>query len=180
MTSSILIWGSSKFVKSTNERNLRVAHCYFKAFMFDKGELHIYICDNFLSPYEPLHVNLSIAITFLRNIQCNIASFLFTYCIKNNKRYPINDMYYFFCLVEYMVLCLGWHKARRGSQGFSTHNLNSWAFISVLVDLFSGAIVVFLYCLVMFLWLYSCSSCCKLVFLSLFGVSNPCHYCIPL
>ena len=72
---------------------------------------------------------------------------------------PCNVMYLFiYCRTTYRVLCLGWYKTCRGSQGFSTHNLNSWAFFyfvfscsawscycNVIVLFSSDLVVVFLF-----------------------------------
>ena len=49
--------------------------------------------------------------------------------------------------------------------------LVQWCYCNVFV-LFGNVLVVVV--------MFNSSSWCKLVFLSLFGVSNPCHYCIPL
>ena len=84
----------------------------------------------------------------------------------------------------YMILCLGWYKTCRRSQGFSTHNLNSWAFRSALVVV-NCVIVVLLYCSLLFLFImlypYHCLMSQSLVIIAVHPLStnlvtlgNPC------
>ena len=93
---------------------------------------------------------------FLKNIQCSTTSILFTYCIINTMWYStmscIFNFFFFFCRTTYRVLCLGWYKTCRGSQGFSTHNFNSWAFNRYYCSAQSCCRSV-LYCLVVFLFI---------------------------
>ena len=56
------------------------------------------------------------------------------------------------CRTKYIILCLGWYKTCRGSQGFLAHNLNSWE-ISIVLVVFGHVIAMFLYCLVVFLFI---------------------------
>ena len=77
---------------------------------------------------------------------------------------------YFLCRATYRVLCLGWYKPCEGSQGFSTHKLNSQV-------MYCSCSVQSCYCGV--LVMYSNVLVHQVVFLSLFGASIPCHHCIP-
>ena len=106
--------------------------------------------------------SLGLQIFFLKSIQCNIASNLFTYCIIDIIIWLHSRMSHITCSEELCtrLLCLGWYKTCRGWWGFPTHNVNSWAFSSVLVVL-SYVILN------------------HVLSLSFFGVSIPCHYHIP-
>ena len=54
-------------------------------------------------------------------------------------------MYYYSGRTTYKVLCLGWYKIGRRSQGLPTHNVNSSTFSSVLVHhVVSLVITIFL------------------------------------
>lgn len=111
----------------------------------------------------------------MKNIQCNTTSCLFIYYI----RYIVQCLIMLsitFCKTTFRVLCLGWCKICRGSQGFSTYNLNIWAFSSVHAVL-NHVIIVFLYYLVVLLWSCSCSSCCITIIVWCFN-SSSLLYCI--
>lgn len=61
---------------------------------------------------------LFVQANFLRNIQCNIASLLFTYSIINIIRYHVISCRFFY-KTTCKVMCLRWYKSCRGPQGFS-------------------------------------------------------------
>ena len=94
---------------------------------------------------------LFVQATLLKIAQYKIASLLFTYCNINIIWYHVLSCKCF-CRTTYKVMCLRRHKACRGLQGFSTHRLSSWAFSSVLIVL-NRVILVYLYCLIAFLFI---------------------------
>lgn len=77
-----------------------------------------------------------------KNMNCNKTSFLYTCCVKNTICYLVISC--IFLLYKYIVLCLAWYKPCRGSQCFSTYNLNYWPFSSCSYSAYSCYYNVFI------------------------------------